>query len=158
MPRAYGTLDTSSLKGLTTTKGKSPAQIAEDLKTYQREYARLRRQARPDVKLAQRKASNTYYANLTPEKKAAYGRRVNLHKYGLSPADYEQRFESQGGVCAICSQTSDKSLAVDHDHVTGVVRGLLCRECNLGLGHFEDDTSRMWAAFEYLLKHRGLNG
>ena len=53
-----------------------------------------------------------------------------------------------GKVCAICG--SDEGLAVDHDHETGRVRGVLCRSCNTGLGFFGDDVARLARAIEYL--------
>lgn len=61
----------------------------------------------------------------------------------------------QGGVCAIC-KNPEKScargyrLAVDHDHATKQVRGLLCVNCNQGLGHFRDSIPRLQAAIGYL--------
>lgn len=50
---------------------------------------------------------------------------------------YDQQFEKQHGVCAMCKQASERRLSVDHDHRTGELRGLLCRKCNLMVGHFE---------------------
>jgi len=67
--------------------------------------------------------------------------------------------EAQGGVCKLCSkpetrvnpQTGGVSrLAVDHCHKTGVVRGLLCLDCNTGLGKFGDDPTLLLKAVEYL--------
>lgn len=59
-------------------------------------------------------------------------------RYGLSAAEYDRLLEVQNGVCRICKLpcSTGKRLAVDHDHVTRKVRGLLCRRCNRGLGHF----------------------
>lgn len=62
-------------------------------------------------------------------------RRRNL--YGLSWEEYLLLLEGQDGVCAICHQPSDRELHVDHDHLTGRVRGLLCGRCNTGLGFYE---------------------
>lgn len=62
----------------------------------------------------------------------------SLAKYGLGIADYVALLDSQGGVCAICgSPPQNNRLAVDHDHVTGDVRGLLCSPCNRHVGYFE---------------------
>src|SRR5438445_9289465 len=65
----------------------------------------------------------------------------------LSKEEYDAMSEYQRGVCAICGKepTDGERLAVDHDHATGRVRGLLCRGCNTGLGHFTDDPSRLRA-------------
>ncbi|MFJ7901912.1 endonuclease VII domain-containing protein [Streptomyces sp. NPDC096198] len=50
--------------------------------------------------------------------------------YGLQAGDYARLLEAQGGVCAICKQPRTKRLDVDHDHATGLVRGLCCARCN----------------------------
>jgi hypothetical protein len=79
-------------------------------------------------------------------------------KYGMSLLDYEEMLNEQKGVCAICQQPEvtrapsgeKRALAVDHDHLTGRVRGLLCRSCNTGLGQFKDDEARLYAAIAYL--------
>lgn len=76
-----------------------------------------------------------------------------LRKFGLSEVQYAGLLEQQDGCCAICSTDEPKGkgcFCVDHDHVTGEVRGLLCHHCNLGLGNFADDTQRMLKAVEYL--------
>lgn len=73
-------------------------------------------------------------------------------KFGITMADYLAMLEAQGGVCAICGETcrSGRSLAVDHDHRSGRVRGLLCAGCNGGLGLLLDDAERVAAAARYL--------
>jgi hypothetical protein len=62
---------------------------------------------------------------------------------------YRHRFLSIDGVCSICNGQS-RSLAVDHDHATGVTRGLLCSSCNTGLGHFKDSVTNLKQAIKYL--------
>jgi hypothetical protein len=66
-------------------------------------------------------------------------RRSCLSKFGIAVEQYEAMLEAQGGVCAMCrAEPSDnRQLAVDHDHVTGVVRALLCSGCNRRLGIYE---------------------
>ena len=68
-------------------------------------------------------------------------RRNNLwYKYGVSIEQYNNMFKTQQGCCAICGihQTQLKrSLFVDHNHITGKVRSLLCSACNFSLGHYE---------------------
>ena len=61
--------------------------------------------------------------------KGAHDRRVST-TYGLERNEYQILFEAQGGVCAICLEPRREKLSVDHDHKTGLVRGLICRRDN----------------------------
>lgn len=70
-------------------------------------------------------------------------------RYGLSPYEYSVLESQQKGACRICL-APNKPLVVDHDHATGVVRGLLCRECNIGIGMLNDSVIKVSAALEYL--------
>jgi hypothetical protein len=70
------------------------------------------------------------------------------HRYGISQDRYEEILGSQNGVCAICKGL--EPLVVDHNHATGVVRGLLCHACNRGLGQFKDNISTLQTAIDYL--------
>lgn len=88
--------------------------------------------------------------------------RVLRSKYGITPEQYDTLLVEQGGVCLICGEgPSGRSnngdlheyLAVDHDHETGKVRGLLCVPCNRGLGFFRDDPQRLQSAIEHLARH-----
>lgn len=74
-------------------------------------------------------------------------------RYGLTPEQYWALYEAQGGVCHICRRATGKvrRLAVDHDHATGYVRGLLCKPCNSVLAHFRDDTATAWRCYDYLM-------
>lgn len=72
-------------------------------------------------------------------------------RYGITHAEYEAMLSSQGGACAICrGGTSKRYFAVDHNHRTGEVRGLLCGTCNTTLGRFRDDPARFKRAAKYL--------
>ena len=70
-------------------------------------------------------------------------------KYGLTVEEYEIMLLNQNDSCAICGWFAE-TLAVDHDHETGKVRGLLCNNCNNGLGRFKDDTKSLKNAILYL--------
>lgn len=71
--------------------------------------------------------------------------------YGLTEDTYSEMLAAQDGGCAICGRPpSTRRLAVDHDHLTGEVRGLLCSRCNTALGLFEDASDRLDAAAHYL--------
>lgn len=73
------------------------------------------------------------------------------YRYKLSSADFYALFELQGGRCAICHTHQDQMgerLAVDHDHATGKVRGLLCRPCNQSLGMHEKRGTTAWHGYK----------
>lgn len=109
------------------------------------------------------------------EQKADYMRRWNIANvekvrdsalrkmYGISLSTYKQMLDAQDGKCAICKKEefvvdrkTDKvrELAVDHCHDTGTVRGLLCTNCNRGIGHFKDDAELLREAIYYLDKNQ----
>lgn len=83
-------------------------------------------------------------------------------RLGIEPSKYDALLEAQGGCCAICkglciTKTGtgiQKSLAVDHDHETGAVRGLLCARCNTALGLLGDDPVRVAAALAYVASRK----
>jgi hypothetical protein len=80
-----------------------------------------------------------------------HDRRLKLkRKYGMSLEEFDRILAEQGGACAICGQTSNETLCVDHCHQTGKVRGLLCRRCNGGLGCYGDNPLFMSKAVAYL--------
>lgn len=72
-------------------------------------------------------------------------------EFGMSKLEYELTLSYQKGVCAICKRSPrGRVLHVDHDHVTGKVRGLLCDNCNHGLGKFKDSPGLLRIAADYL--------
>jgi hypothetical protein len=82
------------------------------------------------------------------EKKDWHQRSYIQATHGLSPERYQEMVRQQEGRCRICKE--DKPLVVDHDHGSGVVRGLLCQNCNRGLGMFRDSSDRLLQAVAYL--------
>lgn len=84
----------------------------------------------------------------TPEQR----RRALLRSYGLTEGDVAAMMDEQRGSCAICYRGLDEYHCIDHCHDTGRVRGLLCRSCNVALGHFKDDPERLLRAVAYLGK------
>lgn len=77
-------------------------------------------------------------------------RRLLKARYGITVEQYEVMFVRQNGCCAVCAQPSTTRLVVDHNHDSGVIRGLLCQRCNKGLGLFDDSPTRLRAASHYL--------
>ena len=112
------------------------------------------------------------YRKRNPEKiKALNAKRAVTHKlengeknllrqYGITMKQYYVLFEGQSGLCGICNKEEvvmragvRARLAVDHNHFTGVIRGLLCHRCNAGLGLLYDDVQLLSSAIEYLYKN-----
>ena len=75
-------------------------------------------------------------------------------KYGLSQEAFDEMLAAQGGGCAICGKPNPDN--VDHDHVTGHVRGILCWNCNVCVGQFEDDEAHLAAAMAYVTRDEKL--
>ena len=138
------------------------------------EYTRRYRQRHPDRVLASNRAYRTANAEAERERRRAYveanrdavkgrHRAARLRAFGLTPADYDALLAAQGGLCAICRQPETfvgrsgtvHSLAVDHDHATGRVRGLLCVRCNQAIGQFGDAAELLAAASAYLAEKGG---
>jgi hypothetical protein len=99
----------------------------------------------------QRRAKN-------PERQKAANRRSLLKKYGLSALDYTCMLTEQNFVCKSCGEPevgldaygNMRPLSVDHDHVTGEVRGLLCNGCNRALGFINDSSEKLKKLISYL--------
>jgi hypothetical protein len=73
-------------------------------------------------------------------------------KYGMTEHEYNSMLSSQNSVCAICfkSDPYNKRLSIDHDHVSGRTRGLLCTDCNRALGILRDDAERVESMMKYI--------
>lgn len=96
---------------------------------------------------------------LYPDKKTQNRARQLRVLYGLTLDGFDALVESQSGCCAICENTlrigGVAGAHVDHDHETGVVRGILCANCNHGLGKFGDDPASLRRAADYLEMSHG---
>lgn len=80
--------------------------------------------------------------------------RHTIRKYKVSQTDYDLMLKNQMGACAICERKQEKALDIDHCHETGVVRGLLCSNCNRMLGYAKDNRLTLKAAINYLTSSR----
>ncbi len=104
---------------------------------------------------ARAEASRKWKAN-NREKFLAGSRLANLKKYGLTPESKEALFLSQGSACAACGSPDPRGVRgwhIDHDHITGKVRGIVCLYCNVALGKVEDSVDRLKMLIAYLEKH-----
>lgn len=113
-----------------------------------------------------------YLKNIEKSKEYAKNYRLNhlyeekigrvKREFGLSPEQYLAIVKSQNNECAICGKTGTifqkghskaNSLCIDHNHKTKKVRGLLCSNCNIGIGNLKDDVDILKKAINYLIKH-----
>lgn len=78
---------------------------------------------------------------------------IIFKKYGLRKEEYERLSVSQNDCCAICYKQMKWYLHVDHNHQTNKIRGLLCQNCNVGIGYFKENPELLRSAIAYLLKH-----
>jgi hypothetical protein len=98
------------------------------------------------------------YSNKNDDEKLVSRRKQTYAKYGMTEDDYNEMYVKQRGVCAVCFKPETclsnngkiKRLAVDHDHETGEVRGLLCNNCNRAIGLLGDDLDILQSAIDYL--------
>jgi hypothetical protein len=107
-------------------------------------------------------AASKKYKNTNYDRFLFNSRKRQLkYKYGLTPEDYDVLLAKQNNSCGICGldvslnkgpgpRNGSKRFCVDHDHKTGRIRGLLCNDCNRGLGLFGDDGTKIRKAIEYL--------
>lgn len=82
------------------------------------------------------------------------------HTYGITLEQFDELLKQQNYSCAICGIKHDisarhKKLHIDHDHKSNKIRGLICLQCNTGLGKFKDDTELMRKAIRYLENNNG---
>ena len=150
-------------------KIKADPERLESFRTQHRERARARYKADPEGEQAKLQA----WRAANPEKVAAWrannavNKRWNVvkHRYGLTRESWTAIYEGQRGLCAICEipmpprpmkqaeiQPGTSLAHIDHDHVTGKVRGLLCFSCNRGIGSLGDDPARLRRALDYLTR------
>lgn len=84
--------------------------------------------------------------------------RRRLRTYGLTRETYQALLDMQGNGCAICFTSftvlNKRHIHIDHEHLSGIVRGVLCHTCNLGIGNFKDDPRRLEVAASYLRRFK----
>ena len=96
------------------------------------------------------------YQKKNKKKIAIKDRRIKIkNKYGMSLEDYDRMVNKQKGKCKICfgsniENKNSKNLYIDHCHITGIVRGLLCHRCNVTLGRIKDSKDWLESAIKYL--------
>lgn len=101
--------------------------------------------------------NKVYASKVTPQKQRQYSIKGF---FGLSWEEYTTLYLASNGKCGICSiklsmskEEGTHTAHIDHNHITGKVRGILCRSCNRGIGYLNDSSDRLFLAADYLLKH-----
>lgn len=131
---------------------KNKDKIFAQNKEWAKEHPDIVKQTKKSWKL-RNKDKIQMYNKLHPRKYDYKKSRIqHLKKRGLTLADYDKLFEKQQGVCAICDgvNTDGRRLFIDHNHITGGVRGLLCNQCNALLGYAKDNPATLTKAANYL--------
>ena len=76
------------------------------------------------------------------------------HRYNITLEEWQALLDKQNGLCAICSMDISDKPYVDHSHETGKVRGMLCNNCNRGIGMLQDSPESLQKASNYLLTNK----
>ena|ERR1035437_6851970 len=141
-------------------RAKSKEWIRQDRKRHPEKYLALSKLYRSNPDNKKRAAATKHLYNKTHKDQNRNGNLVR--DYGLTLEDYNARLLEQHGVCFICHRPETRSnpyggiqpLVVDHDHLTGENRQLLCHRCNAALGMADDNSDRLRALAEYVDAHR----
>ena len=116
-----------------------------------KKYNKNRQQTMSETDRRKRHEQSIRWQKNNPEKMQGYYLKQN---YSLSLGEYNQMLADQGGVCAICGlPPQTRKMGVDHDHVTGKIRGLLCHNCNVSIGLMKDNQDTLAKAIAYLREH-----
>jgi hypothetical protein len=97
--------------------------------------------------------ANVQYKHNPDKYKKCMRKYILYSKYKITLAKYEIMLANQNSCCKICGRHQSelkKALGVDHDHITGKIRGLLCQKCNTGLGYMNDSSEQLRIAADYL--------
>jgi len=124
------------------------------MKEYNIKYAERRREKNSKRRSELHEQAKIWRMN-NPEKWKLITRRHMLKlKYGITIEKFDAIIKLQNGLCPICkltlSEIDSKNIHVDHDHKTNRVRGVLCTNCNSGLGHAKDNVDTLQNSIEYL--------
>jgi len=101
-------------------------------------------------KFSKQKAYNKYYQSNSLKFRDYYYKK----HYGITLEDYDNLLKEQNNKCAICNKESNKRLLIDHSHETNKIRGLLCRNCNVLLGHAFENIEVLEKTIDYIKKWR----
>jgi hypothetical protein len=130
--------------------GKKRCTGCGEVKDFAAYYRRPNRDGACEPRCRTCKARQSKVLNERPENKARTRDLRYRRNYGVGASEVDAMLASQQGLCAICRQKPAGSFRVDHDHASGRVRGLLCHNCNVLLGHCSDSIEILQRAISYL--------
>ena len=128
-------------------KKKSSKNWREDNKEHKQEYQKNWEEDNKEQRQKYRDGRKEETKRYTAQNKDKQRNNFLYNKYGITDKEYDDMVREQDNKCAICENPESKlndngypmRLCVDHDHITGQVRGLLCNKCNLGIGYLRSD-------------------
>ena len=160
LDRAKGVMERYRKNHRVEIRARRNAARAADPDKARRDEAAWRAANRERDRMAKRawaSANKEKVAKCRVKHRALERERFMRRAYGIDGKTYDAMLAAQGGACAACRDAPGKThLAVDHDHETGAVRGLLCGQCNLALGSLRDSPARIAALLAYAEKHKQL--
>jgi hypothetical protein len=115
---------------------------------------------KPEVRKKQLARGRLRIRNWDKERNASY-----LNRFGITAKDYDKMVVERNNLCDICGLPESRMgsdgrktrLSIDHCHLTGNIRGLLCSRCNMAIGLFDDDADKLKKALKYIYKVTGLS-
>ena len=118
---------------------RDPDKYRAKAKTY---YENVSPQRKEQIKALARERGKLYYQQKLKAARVGLSKKIALAMYGLTSDEFEILFESQNRKCAVCGTEKDsgrqsRRMNVDHCHESGVIRGILCTNCNTKLGWYE---------------------
>lgn len=150
------TLDTNFFGKDKGTRDKLTTSCKKCRNKYNTEYRKNNPEFIKKINEANRERRKKYYS--CPERKRKYKDRNLRYTFGISIEQYEEMLRLQNGKCKICGNLKGSNfhdyLSVDHCHKSGKIRGLLCGQCNVGLGSFRDNTKFLNLAINYLKENQ----
>lgn len=121
----------------------------KEVRDYERNYFRVYRsewrKANPD---RERESSRKFQAKAYKADPVKHRQRAAAARYNITVPEYQALIARD--LCDACHRSSDKVLEIDHDHATGLIRGVICHGCNSALGHTRDDIDRLKGLIFYL--------
>lgn len=114
----------------------------------------------PEGRQARKEAKAAYQLAYRSKNREKQSHKERERRFGISAHEYNEMIASQNNRCAICGEMETatrlgkvRALSVDHNHTTGKVRGLLCSDCNTGIGKLKEKRENLLAAVKYLDFH-----